>query len=347
MSETTELTESILEQILAALNIKRQSLKFLNYSQNFVYAFSDETDMDRILRITSDHHRTIAQIKSEIEWLSFLNKNGAKVCRAIPNTNDEMTKTIKLQNDSLHCVIFEKSSGRPITNTEINRGLYFLHGASTGKLHRLAMEFKPSIEFQRFGWDENRLFKIDPYEYLPNGTKERIVDLIPRLLAEANAIKKGKESYGLIHTDLNYNNFFIDGNHLSLFDFDNCSYGYFAFDISTSLYNSIFTYHRNAKGHDHSEFVSPKVDHNLEEVWEPFWCGYQSENNIDEEWRQQIGLFFEIIHLKEFVHAYRHKIPYRNGSLTKIFEEKEMQILNRELQVSFDFETGKAISRLD
>jgi hypothetical protein len=80
-------------------------------------------------------------------------------------------------------------------------------------------------------------------------------------------------------------------------------------------------------------------------VWEPFWNGYKSENVVDDKWWYQIGLFFEIIHLNEFVHHYRHKIPYRSEELAKIFKEEEMQILNRELPVSFDFLTGKALRR--
>lgn len=342
MRETTEITEPMLNEICSALKLKTTSLKFLKYSQNFVYSFSTE-NVDAILRITSAHHRSRDQIKSEIEWINFLYSRGANVCQPIPIIIDEVVKTIHFQNDSLHCVVFRKASGRPVINAEINKDLYFLHGATTGKLHRLTKEFKPANKFRRFNWDENRLFTSDPAEYLPNGTKESIIELIPRLLAEANSIVKNQESYGLIHFDLNYDNFFINGGAIELFDFDNCSFGYFVNDVSKALYSSVFTYLRNKNGHDHNEFVSPKVDYNLEDVWEPFWNGYKSENEINNAWWDQIGLFFEIIHLKEFVHHYRQKIPYRNEELAKIFKEEEMQILNRELPVSFDFKKGKAI----
>jgi Ser/Thr protein kinase RdoA (MazF antagonist) len=343
--ETTEITPPMMNEIISELKLKATSLKFLKYSQNFVYSYANE-NVETILRITSGHHRTRAQIESEIEWLAFLYSKGANVCQAIPIIKDTMVKTIHFQNDSLHCVLFKKASGRPVSNAEINKELYFLHGASTGKLHRLTKEFKPAKRFRRFNWDENRLFTTDPGEYLPKGTKEAIIELIPRLLAEANQIEKNTDSYGLIHFDLNYNNFFINKSSIELFDFDNCSFGYFVNDVSNALYNSVFTYHRNKNGHDHSEFVSPRVDNNLEDVWEPFWRGYKSENVINNAWWHQIGLFFEIIHLKEFVHHYRQKIPYRNEELARIFKEEEMQILNRELPVSFDFTRGKAIQRV-
>jgi Ser/Thr protein kinase RdoA (MazF antagonist) len=344
--ETTVITEPMLNEICSALNLKTASLKFLKYSQNFVYSYSTE-NVETILRITSGHHRSRVQIESEIEWINFLYARGANVCQPIPIINGGMVQTIHLQNDSLYCVLFRKASGRPVTNAEISKDLYFLHGAATGKLHRLSKEFKPANSFRRFNWDENRLFTKDPAEYLPKGTKESIIELIPCLLAEANSIDKNRESYGLIHFDLNYNNFFINGSAIEIFDFDNCSFGYFVNDVAKALYSSVFTYHRNKFGHDHSEFVSPKVDQNLEEVWEPFWNGYKSENVINNAWWDQIGLFFEIIHLKEFVHHYRQKIPYRNEELAKIFKEEEIQILNRKVPVSFDFTRGKAIKRVN
>jgi hypothetical protein len=82
---------------------------------------------------------------------------------------------------------------------------------------------------------------------------------------------------------------------------------------------------------------------NLEEVWGPFWDGYSTENDIEVDWFEQIPLFFEIIHVKEFVHHYRHRVPYRNEELRKIFQMEEDQIVCRKVPVHFDFVIGKRI----
>lgn len=50
-----------------------------------------------------------------------------------------------------------------------------------------------------------------------------------------------------------------------------------------------------------------------------------------------------VIYIKEVICHYRHKIPYRNDELKKIFEMEEKQIVERVVPVSFDFINGKAI----
>jgi hypothetical protein len=85
-------------------------------------------------------------------------------------------------------------------------------------------------------------------------------------------------------------------------------------DISKSIYASVFTYFRSKGTGDRTDFESPKVDKNPEEVWASFWNGYKSENEIEDTWFEQIPLFFEIIHLKEFIHP----LPRAHGNVRVI-----------------------------
>jgi amicoumacin kinase len=345
MAETTEITQNILKEVSSALSIRIDQMHFVTYSQNFVYTFHDNGS-EKILRITSNCHRTKKQIEAELDWILFLRHSGVKACQPIEAKNGLLITTIDLPDDSLHCVIFEKANGKRISAAEINRDLFNLHGKLTGKIHHATKMYPKANSNDRFNWNENRLFTTDPQTYLPSGTKEAVMPMISCLLDEAVMIPKTSNSYGLIHFDLNYDNFFINNDILEVFDFDNCSNGYFINDISKSLYASVFTYHRSKRSGDRTEFDSPKADINLEEVWEPFWDGYKTENEIGDNWFEQIPLFFEIIHLKEFIHHYRHKTPFRNEELRKIFAMEEKQIVDREVPVSFDFIKGKAIRRV-
>lgn len=342
MSEITEITENILQEISLQLSIHKEQMRFIKYSQNFVFSIQ-VNGIERILRVTSNYHRTKKQIEAELDWIVFLVNSGVNACKPIKSNNDSLITTIDLPDDSLHCVIFEMANGKQVTGKEINSELFKLHGKLTGKIHRATKNYQNGKLNGRFNWNENRLFTTDPDTYLPQSVKDTIVPIISCLLNEAMLIPKTNNSYGLIHGDLNYNNFFINNDYLDVFDFDNCCYGYFVNDISKALYSSVFTYHRSTG--DRTEFESPKVDINLEEVWEPFWNGYKSENEIENIWLEQIPLFFEIIHVKEFIHHYRHKVPYRNDELKKIFQMEEKQIVNRDVPVSFDFIKGKATKR--
>jgi Ser/Thr protein kinase RdoA (MazF antagonist) len=342
MSEITEITEDILQAIPSQLSIRKDQLRFIKYSQNFVFSIQCN-GIERILRITSNNHRTKKQIEAELDWVLFLADSGVKACKPIESKKDLLVTTIDLPDDTLHCVIFEKANGKQVAGTDVNRELFKLHGKLTGKIHKVTKNYTKVNSNNRFIWNENRLFTTDPNTYLPPGVKDTIIPIISCLLNEAMAIPKTQNSYGLIHGDLNYQNFFINKGYLEVFDFDNCCNGYFVNDISKSSYASIFTYLRSQRAGDRTEFDSPKVDMNLEEVWEPFWNGYKSENEVEDIWFEQIPLFFEIIHVKEFIHHYRHKVPYRNDELKRILQMEEKQISNREVPVSFDFIKGKAI----
>jgi len=125
---------------------------------------------------------------------------------------------------------------------------------------------------------------------------------------------------------------------LWLFDFDNCSNGYYVNDIAKALWNSVFTYHRKSEYGNKSPFLDfAKTGSILARVWAPFWSGYQSENSIEDGWLEQLPLFFEIIHLKEFVHHYRKKVPYRSEELKEIFSLEQKQIEERIVPLAFDF----------
>ena len=344
-TETTAISEQLLKSLIDSIGLNSQDIRFIGHSQNFLYEISDVNGA-QILRITSDKHRTRNQIMAELQWIDFLKSGGVNACAAIKENGKNVIHSFETPTDTLNCVLFEKAKGKPINIELIDDELYFLHGALVGKIHKLTHECPNDISKNRFNWQENRLYTTDLQEYLPDHAKRQISEISKELIGEALKLPQKNNTYGIIHFDLHYNNFFIEGKELSLFDFDNCSNGYFANDIAKALWSSVFTYHRSTqfKGR-HPFFGNPVVDRILESVWIPFWNGYRTENEIVESWFEQIPLFFELIHLKEFVHHYRHGVPYRNEELREIFALEQKQIEQREIPVCFDFKRGIAMTR--
>jgi Ser/Thr protein kinase RdoA (MazF antagonist) len=344
-TETTVISEQLQKSLIDSIGLNPQNIRFIGYSQNFLYEISDVVGA-KILRITSDKHRTKNQIIAELQWIDFLKNGGVNACAAIKENGQNVIHSFETPTDTLHCVLFEKAKGNPINIEFINDELYYLHGALVGKIHRLTHEYPTDITKNRFNWQDNRLYTTDLQEYLPDYAKRQISEISRELIGEALKLPQSNKTYGTIHFDLHYGNFLIEEKVLYLFDFDNCSNGYFANDIAKVLWSSVFTYHRSTqfKG-GHPFFGNPIVDQILESVWTPFWNGYRTENEIEESWFEQIPLFFELIHLKEFVHHYRHGVPYRNEELREIFAMEQKQIEQRKIPVCFDFKRGKALTR--
>jgi len=56
-----------------------------------------------------------------------------------------------------------------------------------------------------------------------------------RLAAKLNAYGTGPEVFGLIHADLRLANLMVDGDTLTAIDFDDCGFGWWAYDLAAAL----------------------------------------------------------------------------------------------------------------
>jgi Ser/Thr protein kinase RdoA (MazF antagonist) len=61
-----------------------------------------------------------------------------------------------------------------------------------------------------------------------------------RLQKEILILPQDIDSYGLIHSDIHQQNMLVNDNHISVLDFDDCQYGFFALDIGIALYHAIW-----------------------------------------------------------------------------------------------------------
>ena len=55
------------------------------------------------------------------------------------------------------------------------------------------------------------------------------------LAAELHAYGTGPEVFGLIHADLRLANLMVDGDRLTAIDFDDCGFGWWAYDLASAL----------------------------------------------------------------------------------------------------------------
>ena len=60
-------------------------------------------------------------------------------------------------------------------------------------------------------------------------------------MTRLNSYKRTPENFGLIHNDLHQGNFHIENEEIILYDFDDCSYNFFAQDLAVSIYHALWT----------------------------------------------------------------------------------------------------------
>ena len=113
--------------------------------------------------------------------------------------------------------------------------LYETYGRLLGSMHALAKHYQPAeLAWKRPEWDDDSMEFVE--RYLPASeavAKKKYQALCDHL----HSLPKDTTSYGLIHQDVDGNNFFVDeAGAITLFDFDECAYSWFINDIAIALF---------------------------------------------------------------------------------------------------------------
>ena len=251
------------------------SPKLIRTLQNTVYKISI-SDKPAILRLTSSNHRNILQLKQELEWTLFLSDNGCNVARPIKSVNGHLVETILSGDSECFSSVFSFAVGRPIEDVGVLCPATLVSwGKALGKIHNLSARYDPKD--QRDSYYLIKKYRLDSSSHseVSNG----ISDIINRLDKWIDGLPKDKSNYGMIHGDSV--NFHIHENEVTFFDFDDCTYHWFSFDIANGLYSLLFIIQN--EGLDFALTFDECID--------LFLQGYRKENDIDQIWVDRIPCF--------------------------------------------------------
>jgi Ser/Thr protein kinase RdoA (MazF antagonist) len=312
------------------LGLEASALTFLRYSQNFVFGYRDGA-VERILRITSNEHRSRSEIVAELEWIGHLRKSDASVCGPVGGADEIIT--VHCGDRTFHGVVFEKAPGRAVECRDLSEALYRAHGRTLGTFHRAAAGFPSAWPASRRNWDEERYFGRDISVYLPEEHQEALRNTFARLRARVNSAPRTGRTFGPVHFDLGYSNFFVDGDQLTVFDFDNCTASYFLGDIAAALYGSIFTLLRCEFRGDRSAFGHPKSSAILQQVLTPFREGYTSVFEWPDENPARLQSWLDLMYFRAVIHAYRVQSPITNPQVREALDADIENLLTGETPI--------------
>ena len=212
-----------------------ESLEFIGDSANYVYSFI-ESGKTRFLRLTSSCDRTKEQIEAELDFIFHLHNGGVSVALPVSSVAGRFVEEIASTNDLFFACVFEQVEGKRFryNSPELNKEHFRLRGRTLGQIHALSKTYLPSGNFRRFAWDADNLL-LEVEGFLPKS--EKIV------WREYDALKErlrnylqSKQTYGLIHGDFGETNYRYQGSRLNIFDFDDCCYHWFAYDLAVTIY---------------------------------------------------------------------------------------------------------------
>ncbi len=272
-------TERILLDAIGRYGITRDAITLLDGFENYIYAFQRDGG-EYILRIGHSRRRTPDLIRGEAEWINYLADGGAGVARAIYSEAGRLVETIDDgHGEQFLATAFVKAPGRPAYEVGWTPALYETYGRLLGRIHARSKSYTPSDPaIRRYEWNDPQ--NLDLIDWLP-ADQPIVLEKYRAVLSHFDPLPRSADSYGLIHQDAHSGNFFVtDDGQITLFDFDDCVYGWFVYDIAMVVFYMV-TNHSDPGGL-------------MQAFWPRFWAGYCAENALDPGWLSEIPHFLKL-----------------------------------------------------
>jgi amicoumacin kinase len=214
------------------------TLTHVGDGRNFVYRFRHPGGQFCFLRLAHESHRQRQHIEAELQFVRHLDRCGCALATPVPSTAGHWVHTLASKPlGSFHATAFWEVHGQAVKwgDDAENREVLRERGRALGQIHRASADFQPSGP-TRFRWDEDPVIANAPAVF------GEIWDDDEPLRREYEAVRQwiasqpvDQDSFGLVHGDPLSSNFLRSGGRSIAFDFDDCCYHWFYFDLAVAI----------------------------------------------------------------------------------------------------------------
>ncbi|QRN82381.1 phosphotransferase [Chloroflexota bacterium] len=289
-------TDELLAQALAAYGIKPAEAEILDGFESFIYQVT-MGDEEYILRIGHDHRRGADLVYAEANFLNYLSLCGLSVPAVHPTREGTLVSAIPAADGS-HFItaLFTKALGHPPKRKDRTPELFKRMGAFLGRLHTFSAAYQPDENTpKRYTFDvDSKAMIAEAEKSLPKGD-EVIKALYRETIDKILALPRDNGGFGLCHSDFHSGNFFItDKGQITLFDFDDCQYAWYIYDIAMALFYAISM---DCQSQEELEAAQTFLS--------SFLSGYRQEFTLDPGWLLQIPLFLKLREMDLYIIIHR------------------------------------------
>ena len=162
---------------------------------------------------------------------------------------------------------------------EWNETLFEHWGQIMGRMHALTIQFEQEQGHLTLGdWQEEVAHFT---EWCSDTPVRQHWHRIRETLAE---FETPPEAFGLVHNDLHPQNFLVDGERITIIDFDVCNYHWFATDIAIPVFHALWM-RLPSKYESPEAFALRFLKH--------FMAGYRREHLLPTEWLLKLPGFID------------------------------------------------------
>lgn len=283
------LSKAVVDEARGRYGIAPDGLREVAALESFVFAYEAEGE-SRILRLSHSLRRSEALIRGELDWIRHLVVGGVSAAEPVPSEGGTFVEPIDDgQGGRFLATAFVCAEGRPPRGAWTPE-LYRAFGRLMGRMHALTADYVPADPaWKRPEWDDPAMDY--PERFLPESesiAKAKYADLC----AHARTLPRDRSVYGLIHFDVHGGNAHIDeAGTLTIFDFDDCTYSWYANDLAIFL--------------DHLVGGDGDPDARAREMLPPLLAGYRQEHTLEARWLREFPAFLKMGEI--FYYAVLHR----------------------------------------
>lgn len=279
-----------LAAVLHPLGIHTESAQLIRSNTNLVYDCGD-----RILRLTPASIRDKVDVQTEIDWLTFLAREGANVVQVL---GDGDPIELEIEQEVFWGICFKKIQGAKVTADQWKAAHFEGLGDLLGQLHKVGKGYPIRSDLSYRDWD--KIPEFYGFEYFPDDNRQ-LRRLHNEVVHELKRLPQEAANYGLIHYDVHHGNYLLTSEQkIVLFDFELVCQSWYIYDVATVLY---YAYNHPASK-QYRSFNELFLSH--------FWRAYEQHHQISEIEKEKIPLFL----------LYRDLMVY--GYLLQIWGNKEL-----------------------
>jgi Ser/Thr protein kinase RdoA (MazF antagonist) len=221
--------------------------------ENAVYAVYTGDGRRVALRVHRYGYHSNQSLESEFAWTRALGEHGLRVPVPILSRSGRRFEVVETPDfdEPRQVDVFEWIDGHTMGTGDPHRRFdgpwiersYGALGELAAQIHNQSSAWQPPKDFERHRWDAAGLLGEQPLwgrfwelDRLTPQHRRFFMQMRKRAHEDLMAYGTTSDRYGMIHADLVPDNVLEDGNNLRVIDFDDSGFGWYAFELATSLY---------------------------------------------------------------------------------------------------------------
>lgn len=288
----TDELEQLARTALGAYELgDRAELRTLEIGLNAVFEVRAD-DARYVLRVHRAGYRTPVQVRSELTFLRAVGDDPAVPAPVETRDGDLIVELDDADGRRRSCDLQTWLEGRVLVPGH-GLGVAGVHalGRGLGRIHNAAERFSPPPGFELPVWDADAMFTPEASPFRPTlgiedvlgpedrGLYEEVAD---RTRAVFESLGRGADAFGITHQDYILGNCFLRrsgaGWQVGAFDFDDCGWAYFLYDLCPLL--------GNLAGYPGAVFGNPAYP----KLRDAFLAGYRTVRALPAEWERHLPL---------------------------------------------------------